>query len=58
MFPAFFSLQLPERVLATVRKAEHETRNCTGFLFNICLSYGARQEIANACRQVAGEVSR
>lgn len=41
-----------------IRKAEDETRNCTGFLFNICLSYGARQEIANACRQIAGEVVR
>lgn len=51
-------VQLPERVLVAIRKAEHETRDCNGFIFNICLSYGARQEIANACRKVAGEVTR
>ncbi|CAM9406971.1 unnamed protein product [Hapterophycus canaliculatus] len=50
--------KLPERVLTAIQKAEDETRDCTGFLFNICLSYGARQEIANACRQIAGEVAR
>ena len=51
-------VQLPERVLTAVCEAEHATRDCDGFLFNICLSYGARQEIANACRQIAGEVAR
>lgn len=49
--------KLPERVLTAICKAEHETKDCDGFLFNICLSYGARQEIANACRQIAGEVA-
>ncbi|CAM9578436.1 unnamed protein product, partial [Pylaiella littoralis] len=49
--------KLPERVLTAIRKAEDETRDCTGFLLNICLSYGARQEIANACRQIAGDVA-
>ncbi|CAM9748460.1 unnamed protein product [Ectocarpus fasciculatus] len=49
--------KLPERVLSAILKAEDATRDCTGFLFNICLSYGARQEMANACRQIAQEVA-
>lgn len=50
--------KLPERVQTAIQRAEDETRHCTGVLFNICLSYGARQEIANACRQIAVEVVR
>eukprot|EP00903_Cladosiphon_okamuranus_P015687 g14484.t1 len=49
--------RLPERVQTAIRKAEDETRHCTGVLFNICLSYGGRQEIANACRQIAVEIA-
>eukprot|EP00752_Nemacystus_decipiens_P010807 g9613.t1 len=49
--------KLPERVQTAIRKTEDRTRHCTGVLFNICLSYGARQEIANACRQIAVEVA-
>ncbi|CAM9375735.1 unnamed protein product [Sphacelaria rigidula] len=47
---------LPERVLEAVKRTEHETRDCSGFLFNICLSYGARQEMANACQKIAADV--
>ncbi|CAM9284404.1 unnamed protein product [Ectocarpus sp. 12 AP-2014] len=49
--------KLPERVLTAIQKAEDATKDCTGFLFNICLSYGARQEMANACQQIAQEVA-
>ncbi|CAM9398581.1 unnamed protein product [Phaeothamnion confervicola] len=45
--------QLPDRVRDAIRLAEEGTRHCTGFVLNVCLSYGARQEIVQACRRVA-----
>ncbi|CAM9908781.1 unnamed protein product [Discosporangium mesarthrocarpum] len=49
--------QLPERVLKAIREAEEVTRFCNGLRFNICLSYGGRQEITHACKQVAAKVA-
>jgi undecaprenyl diphosphate synthase len=40
-----------------IASAEHETQCCNGFLINICLSYGARQEIVSACKAVAQAVA-
>lgn len=34
-----------------------ETQNCENFTMNICLSYGSRGEIVNACREIASDVS-
>ena len=33
-----------------------ETAHCDKFLMNICLSYGSRGEIVNACRSVVTDV--
>jgi undecaprenyl diphosphate synthase len=40
-----------------IASAEHETQCCNGFLINICLSYGARQEIVSACKAIAQAVA-
>ncbi len=45
--------RLPEDVLGSIAEAEEKTRDFDGFHLNICLSYGARQEIAAAARAVA-----
>ncbi|CAM9317956.1 unnamed protein product, partial [Choristocarpus tenellus] len=50
--------KLPGHVLTALHDAEESTKSCDGFQFNICLSYGGRQEIALACQQIASRVSR
>jgi len=47
---------LPDDVKAGLRRMVDETAHCTSFLMNICLSYGSRGEIVNACRQIASQV--
>jgi hypothetical protein len=39
-----------------VAELEHATRDCTGFILNVCLSYGGRSDITSACRQIASKV--
>eukprot|EP01041_Mallomonas_annulata_P000921 gene921-1787_t len=46
---------LPPNVQASVTDLENSTKHCTGFCLNICLSYGARAEIASTCRSIAQE---
>ncbi len=36
-----------------VSEVEELTEHCSGMLLNICLSYGGRNEIIGACRQIA-----
>ena len=50
--------KLPPKVLQSVTDLETETSGCNGFQMNICLSYGSRSEIVNACKSVATKVSR
>jgi undecaprenyl diphosphate synthase len=38
------------------QELESATQQCNGFHMNICLSYGGRAEIINACKKVAQEV--
>eukprot|EP00602_Paraphysomonas_sp_CaronLab_P005660 CAMPEP_0185027230 /NCGR_PEP_ID=MMETSP1103-20130426/12022_1 /TAXON_ID=36769 /ORGANISM="Paraphysomonas bandaiensis, Strain Caron Lab Isolate" /LENGTH=239 /DNA_ID=CAMNT_0027561123 /DNA_START=76 /DNA_END=795 /DNA_ORIENTATION=- len=45
--------RLPGNIRAKVRELESATRDCTGFVLNVCLSYGGRAEIAIACRDIA-----
>ena len=39
-----------------VRELESSTAACTGFLLNICLSYGGRAEILSACSSMVAEI--
>jgi Putative undecaprenyl diphosphate synthase len=47
--------KLPPKVRSAVRELEKETAQCTGFLVNICLSYGSRAEIVMACNAAVAE---
>ncbi len=49
--------KLPPKVLQSITDLETETSCCTGFQMNICLSYGSRSEIVNACKSVATKVA-
>lgn len=54
--PVFTDFQkLPPKVRSAVRELEKETALCTGFLVNICLSYGSRAEIVMACNSAVAE---
>jgi undecaprenyl diphosphate synthase len=44
---------IPGPVKAGLHRLEEETRHCSGLQMNICLSYGSRGEIVNACRDLA-----
>ena len=48
--------RIPDDVRAGVDRMVAETSRCDGFAMNICLSYGGRGEIVNACRGIAGDV--
>lgn len=48
--------KLPDNVATAVRELELISANCTGFQLNICLSYGSRAEIAEACKRIAMDV--
>jgi undecaprenyl diphosphate synthase len=39
-----------------MQKMVEETKHCDKLVLNICLSYGSRGEILNACRAVAKDV--
>lgn len=48
--------QLPTHVKVAFDKLQNDTEHCAGGLeMNICLSYGGRGEIVNACRHLADE---
>mmetsp|Transcript_18217 Transcript_18217/g.24002 ORF Transcript_18217/g.24002 Transcript_18217/m.24002 type:complete len:304 (+) Transcript_18217:84-995(+) len=48
--------RLPNQVKECVRQAEAETADCTAFHINICLSYGARHDLVQACQKLASKV--
>jgi undecaprenyl diphosphate synthase len=48
--------RIPENVRAGIDRMVMETERCDKFLMNICLSYGGRGEIVNACRSIANDV--
>ena len=50
--------RIPDDVRAGLRRMEEDTRGCSGLLINICLSYGGRGEIVNACQSIADECCR
>ena len=49
--------KLPPKVQRSITELEADTSHCTGFEMNICLSYGSRQEIVAACKNIAGKVA-
>ena len=49
--------RMPEAVLEEVRKTLEQTRNNTGMSLTFALSYGGRQEITNAVREIALDVA-
>ena len=48
--------RIPPDVARGLRRMEEDTSGCNRFLMNICLSYGSRGEIAQACRSIAEDV--
>lgn len=48
---------VPEDVLTATRNLEEETAACTGLHLNVCLSYGGRGDVTEACRQLAAEAA-
>eukprot|EP00667_Euglena_gracilis_P011148 EG_transcript_11371 len=48
--------RLPPHIQRLTRTIEEATQSYARFRLNVCLSYGGRGEIANACRQIARRV--
>lgn len=46
---------LPKKVIETRNKLEDVTKNNTGGILNICLNYGGRSEIVDACKKIVSE---
>ncbi len=44
--------RLPKDLLNLIKKAENETKNNTGYVLNIALDYGGRDEIIRAVRKI------
>jgi undecaprenyl diphosphate synthase len=49
--------QLPDHVKESIDELESSTSHCDGFVFNICLSYGGRADIVNACQKAVKDVT-
>jgi undecaprenyl diphosphate synthase len=49
---------IPETVLETLAMAANETKNNTGLIVNLAFNYGARLEIVDAVKDIAGRVKR
>lgn len=50
------SERIPHDVREGIDRMVSQTKHCDKFTMNICLSYGARGEIVNACKNIAKEV--
>jgi tritrans,polycis-undecaprenyl-diphosphate synthase [geranylgeranyl-diphosphate specific] len=48
---------LPPEVRAAIRRAEEATENYDGYLYNIAIAYGGREEIVEAIRAIARDVA-
>ena len=49
--------RLPSKVSEATKELEAKTDKCTGFLVNVCLSYGSRADIVQATQALAAEVA-
>jgi len=47
--------RMPAQVKESIRGLQEATKDCTGFIVNICLSYGSRAELVQACKNIAIE---
>ncbi|KAG2763729.1 hypothetical protein PC129_g13433 [Phytophthora cactorum] len=50
--------KLPPYIVEAIEEIETKTQNCSKFSLNLCVSYGARDEIVGACRKIATEVAK
>ncbi|KAF4324361.1 hypothetical protein JM18_001744 [Phytophthora kernoviae] len=48
--------KLPDFLVESIKVVEAKTQSCTSFNLNLCVSYGARDEIVGACKKVATAV--
>lgn len=46
----------PSFVVSAIQDIEKKTLECTGFMLNLCVSYGARDELVRACQSIASQV--
>lgn len=51
------SQRIPTKVALGMQKLVEETKNGDQMVMNICLSYGSRGEIVNACKDIAKDVA-
>jgi len=49
---------LPKKVQDIINAGKEVTKNNTGMVFNLALSYGSREEIVRAVREIAEDMSR
>jgi len=49
--------RLPVQVRDAVDALQTATEKCTSFRLNVCISYGARAEIVNACKTVSSLIT-
>jgi undecaprenyl diphosphate synthase len=49
---------LPKSLREEIRRSMEETRNNTGIRFTVATNYGGRQEIIQACREIATKVQQ
>jgi undecaprenyl diphosphate synthase len=45
-------MRLPIAVQSSIKNLSEATSHCSGFIFNICLSYGGREDIVSACNSL------
>ena len=50
--------QLPEAVQKAVKGLEELSASCSGLTLNVCLSYGGRNDVAEACKCLARQAQR
>ena len=50
--------KIPGHVKEGVKRMVNETKHCNGMIMNICLSYGSRNEIVGATKEVVDDVLR
>ncbi|RLN75196.1 hypothetical protein BBJ28_00010806 [Nothophytophthora sp. Chile5] len=48
--------RLPAYIVEAIEQIESQTAHCSAFCLNLCVSYGARDEIVRACKKIATEV--
>jgi undecaprenyl diphosphate synthase len=47
---------LPSKVEEAIKRIENDTKNNKSGIFNICINYGGRSEIVDACKKITNKV--